>query len=163
MAQPGLQPCLSPGSYTGSVKSWLGGTWTHVFPPRELLENSGERERQCRPQLYYLTPNIVKCSSRNCGKALGLLWDPADESTISRLLPPKGPPGAEQAPPLTPWVLEFGFVFSGTVHKSHWTRWDEKGTPKFLIKCCFPHAHIFSASRQGHSLSQSFFAFFSQY
>ena len=39
MAQPGLQPCLSPGSYTGTVKKWLDGTWTHVFPPHELLRN----------------------------------------------------------------------------------------------------------------------------
>lgn len=66
----------------------------------------------------------------------------------------------EQDPSSPSELLWFDFVFPGMVHKSHWTRWDEKGTLKILIKCCFPHAHRFSVSRQGHSLKSKFLCIF---
>lgn len=148
----------------GEWKGWLDGTWTHVLPPHELLQNSSEKERECSLQPYFLTENIVKCSSYNCREAWGLLWDPAD-STTPKLLPPMGPPDAGQAPSLPCELLWFCFVFSGMVHKSHWARWDGKGCTEVSNNVCssYHYTHIFSGSRQGHSLSQSFFAFLSQY
>lgn len=149
MAQPGLQSCLSSGSYTG----WVKGNWMGHELVYSLLMN------QVRENVAF-----------SCFILLEILWS-SPLTLVGRPGATAGPgrqysvkAAASHGSPTSPSeLLWFDFVFSGMVHKSHWTRWDEKGTPKFFIKCCFPtHTDLVLAGK-GTVLSQSFFAFLSQF
>lgn len=144
MAQPGLQPCLSSGSYTGWVKRQLNGTWTHSFPPHE----SGERE--CSLQLFYLTWNIEKFPSYNCWKAWGHGSTKAAAS--------HGSCRAAQAPS-SPSC--FGLIlFSQGWCQIPLDQMGQGHTEVFNTVMFSPHTHRFSASRQGHSLKSKFLCIF---